>query len=67
MNTFQKLKETEELVIDSKNRYKITLELANMAKRYEYDLKNIPKSKLAMREKPIIISLKLMIKNASTC
>jgi Flp pilus assembly CpaF family ATPase len=67
MNTFQKLKETEELVIDSKNRYKITLDLANMAKRYEYDLKNIPKSKLAMREKPIIISLKLMIKNASTC
>jgi Flp pilus assembly CpaF family ATPase len=67
MNTFQTLKETEELVIDSKNRYKITLELANMAKRYEYDLKNIPKSKLAMREKPIIISLKLMIKNASTC
>ena len=44
MDNFKTLKETEELVTDSKNRYKITIELANIAKRYEYEFKNIPKS-----------------------
>ena len=44
MDSFKTLKETEELVTDSNNRYKITIELANIAKRYEYEFKNIPKS-----------------------
>jgi Flp pilus assembly CpaF family ATPase len=66
MDNFKTLKETEELVTDSNNRYKITVELANIAKRYEYEFKNISKSKMAMREKPIIVGLKLMIKKAST-
>ena len=59
------LKETEELVTDSNNRYKITIELANIAKRYEYEFKNVPKSNLATREKPIIVGLKLMVKKTS--
>ena len=33
MDNFKTLKETEELVTDSNNRYKITIELANIAKR----------------------------------
>jgi hypothetical protein len=66
MDNFKTLKETEELVTDSNNRYKITIELANIAKRYEYEFKNIPKSNLATREKPIIVGLKLMVKKAST-
>ena len=65
MDKFKILKETEELVTDSNNRYKITVELANIAKRYEYEFKNVPTSDLATREKPIIVSLKLMIKKAS--
>ena len=65
MDKFKILKETEELVTDSNNRYKITIELANIAKRYEYEFKNVPTSDLAKREKPIIVSLKLMIKKAS--
>jgi len=65
MDNFKTLKETEELVTDSTNRYKITIELANIAKRYEYEFKNIPKSKLVTREKPIIVGLKLMVKKAS--
>ena len=65
MDNFKTLKETEELVTDSNNRYKITIELANIAKRYEYEFKNVPTSDLAKREKPIIVSLKLMIKKAS--
>ena len=65
MDNFKTLKETQELVTDSKNRYKITIELANIAKRYEYEFKNIPKSNIATREKPIIVGLKLMVKKAS--
>ena len=66
MDNFKTLKETEELVTDSNNRYKITVELANIAKRYEYEFKNISKSNMAMREKPIIVGLKLMVKKSST-
>ena len=66
MDNFKTLKETEELVTDSNNRYKITVELANIAKRYEYEYKSISKSNMAMREKPIIVGLKLMIKKASS-
>jgi Flp pilus assembly CpaF family ATPase len=66
MDNFKTLKETEELVTDSNNRYKITVELANIAKRYEYEFKNISKSTMALREKPIIVGLKVMVKKAAT-
>jgi hypothetical protein len=66
MDDFKILKETEELVTDSHNRYKITIELANVAKRYEYEYKKVPNSKLTVRKKPITVGLKLLIKRSSS-
>ena len=52
MDNFKTLKETEELVTDSNNRYKITIELANIAKRYEYEFKNIKTALLVFNAVP---------------
>jgi hypothetical protein len=66
MDNFKILKDTEELVTDSDNRYRITIELANIAKRYEYEYKKVPNSKLTVRKKPITVGLDLLIKKASS-
>ena len=65
MDNFKILKETEELVNDSKNRYKITIELATIAKKHAYEFKNMSKSNLANIEKPIILGLTQMINKSS--
>jgi hypothetical protein len=65
MDNFKTLKETEELVNDSKNRYKITIELATLAKKHAYEFKNISASNLAAMEKPILIGLTQMINESS--
>jgi hypothetical protein len=65
MDNFKILQKTEELVNDSKNRYKITIELATIAKKHAYEFKNIAKTDLTNIEKPILLGLTQMIKKSS--
>jgi hypothetical protein len=65
MDNFKTLKETEELVKDSQNRYKITVELANTAKKHAYEYKKVDKTNLANIKKPIILGLTQMINKSS--
>jgi DNA-directed RNA polymerase subunit K/omega len=60
MDNFKILQKTEELVNDSKNRYKITIELAKIAKEYAYEYKDSAKTNPLKIDKPIIKGLKQM-------
>jgi hypothetical protein len=61
METFKNLKKTEELVNKSKNRYKMTVEIADLAKKHAYEFEKITESDLTDIEKPILLSLNQMI------
>ena len=44
MESFKNLKKTEELVNKSKNRYKMTVEIADLAKKHAYEFEKISES-----------------------
>ena len=65
MESFKNLKKTEELVNKSKNRYKMTVEIADLAKKQAYEFEKISESDLTDIEKPILLSLNQMVNKSS--
>ena len=60
MNNLERLKKTEHLIKFNQNRYKITIELAKIAKEYAYEYKDTKKTNALKINKPIIKGLKQM-------
>ena len=60
MNNLERLKKTEHLIKFNQNRYKITIELAKIAKEYAYEYKDSAKTNPLKIDKPIIKGLKQM-------